>query len=425
MIVVCNYWTHPAPRWAADYLASASAAVYFTGLGFPRDGGLVRIPLPGIIRREVERRLLPPALTRTRVRSLAVTLTVASVLAQRLGKERLHVRLVRQVNLQAQRRTIRYLRRNRKHITGVLATASMSDRVVAYCAQNEIPTMLYLPLPHYDYAQSQLASLGTQRAGVPAYTNEHELNREMDLANGFLGGSSMVRESTIPWSPKPTIIHPPGIDGIEGIAPRLETVQIDAAARAVRPLRIVYVGRAAPQKGLRYLFEAISSLESERPVHLTIYSADAKLIRAEVARRSLQDRIWVKEALPRPLLLEALGSFDLFVLPSLYEGFALVLAEALACGLPIVATSMTGASDIDLDQRAGIVVPPGDRYALAAAITTLVEDDDLRAAYAAQARLVAATLTWKQYAHDVGPELVAFFDANDAKHSKNGAAVTA
>jgi glycosyltransferase involved in cell wall biosynthesis len=68
--------------------------------------------------------------------------------------------------------------------------------------------------------------------------------------------------------------------------------------------------------------------------------------------------------------------FDIFVLPSLWEGLPFVLMEAAGLGKPIVATAVDGVPEILEDSRTGVLVPPGDPEALAAAVIRLLRDKD-------------------------------------------------
>jgi glycosyltransferase involved in cell wall biosynthesis len=80
-----------------------------------------------------------------------------------------------------------------------------------------------------------------------------------------------------------------------------------------------------------------------------------------------------------------LASLDVFVSASRTEAFGMAMAEALACGVPVVATATEGAREIVEDGRTGLIVPIGDAEAVAGAVASLLEDERLRLAFGARA----------------------------------------
>lgn len=176
----------------------------------------------------------------------------------------------------------------------------------------------------------------------------------------------------------------------------------DAAPRArgskgsKGPLHIVSVGSVVPRKAYDVLVRALARIQ-DLDWRLTIAGArhlsdeaNAQLERA-IAETGLGERIRLLGALPHRDLDALYDEADLFVLASRYEGFGMVLTEALARGLPIVCTTGGAAAETAPD-AAALKVPPGDEAALAGAIARVVRDEDLRrrmgeAAWAAAAGL--------------------------------------
>ena len=119
-----------------------------------------------------------------------------------------------------------------------------------------------------------------------------------------------------------------------------------------RPLQVLFVGLLAQHKGIGYLLDAIDRLGSQ--VELTLvgrrFHANPRV--DEACRRWR----WF-ETLPHSEVLDLMMEADVLVLPSLSEGFGLVVTEALACGLPVIVTPNVGASDLVRDGREGFVVP--------------------------------------------------------------------
>ncbi|MEP7120441.1 MAG: glycosyltransferase family 4 protein [Byssovorax sp.] len=165
-------------------------------------------------------------------------------------------------------------------------------------------------------------------------------------------------------------------------------------------VRLLFLGSITPRKGVLALVRAMESLPSHATLTL-IGPADRDLayaaaVRAAVARSPARARIRVTGALPDADVAAALASHDLFVLPSLHEGFGIAVAEALAHGLGVISTTAGAIPEVVRDGREAILVPPGDERALAAALVRVVRDPALREAMASAAIARAAELPrWK------------------------------
>ena len=152
------------------------------------------------------------------------------------------------------------------------------------------------------------------------------------------------------------------------------------------PLRrptIGVVARLAPQKGHRVLFDALPAVRAAVPgVYARIVGHEelstAAELHAYAAGRGVDDIVGFEGFRPA---VEVMADMDLFVLPSLWEGFGLVLLEAMAAGRPIVASAVGPIPEIVVDGVTGLLVPPGDPAALAEAIVKLLRDSELAAAF--------------------------------------------
>ena len=139
---------------------------------------------------------------------------------------------------------------------------------------------------------------------------------------------------------------------------------------------IVSVGTLFEVKGHRYLLAALARLRDRHPgAHVAIAGrGDSGPLRALASALGVADRVHLLG--PRADIPEVLASADLFALPSLSEGLPLALLEAMFAARPIVASAV-GEVPATLDQgRAGLLVPPGDPDALAAALGRLLDDPD-------------------------------------------------
>ena len=168
------------------------------------------------------------------------------------------------------------------------------------------------------------------------------------------------------------------------------------------PVALLTVGSLVPRKGYDVLIEALATL-IDLPWHLTIVGdarnpATASQVRMLIDQYKLRSRTSLLGAVSAPRLAELYPLSDLFVLPSRYEGFGMAYAEAIAHGLPVIGTT-AGAIPETVPETAGMLVPPGDAAALAAALRRLIESPSERAQFAEGARLAAQHLpTWAESA---------------------------
>jgi len=166
-----------------------------------------------------------------------------------------------------------------------------------------------------------------------------------------------------------------------------------------RPGELLYNGNSDDRnKGARYLLEACAMLR-DRGVgfHLTFVDRpNAELAPRMVRDLSLEDRVTFTGRLPLDDLVGAHNEAEVFVSPSLYEGFGLPAAEAMACGTPVVATTAGAFPEVIAPGETGILVPPADALALADAIQALLDDPQRRASMgAAGARRIEDHFSWR------------------------------
>ncbi len=181
-------------------------------------------------------------------------------------------------------------------------------------------------------------------------------------------------------------------------------------------VRLLFLGSLTPRKGVLALVHAMSAVPARATLTL-VGPADrdavyAARVRAAIARSPARDRIRVTGTLPDVEVAAALASHDLFVLPSLHEGFGIAIAEALAHGLGVISTTAGAIPEVVRDGREAILVPPGDERALTAALVRAVADPGLRAAMAAAAITRARALPrWKETQRDFADALRAAAEA--------------
>jgi glycosyltransferase involved in cell wall biosynthesis len=172
----------------------------------------------------------------------------------------------------------------------------------------------------------------------------------------------------------------------------------DGGSHQPSDVALLCVATLTPRKGYELLVRALAAIP-HRNWRLTCAGSldrDAPTVarvRELIRDSGLEDRVSLAGDMDAAALAVEYDRADLFVLPTLYEGYGMAVAEALARGLPVVSTA-TGAIE-DLVRDGGIVVPPGDLAAFTAALSGVIGDARLRARLAEGARRVRERLpTW-------------------------------
>jgi alpha-maltose-1-phosphate synthase len=148
--------------------------------------------------------------------------------------------------------------------------------------------------------------------------------------------------------------------------------------------RLLFVGRLSLQKGLPYVLEAAGQLSREiEGFQLWLVGGMDKDVRRFVEQSA---SVVVRGHMSRTELLQVYGGASSFVMPSLQEGMATVLLEAMAAGLPVVATAESGASDLIENGREGFIVAPRSPEAIIDSVMKLYLEPELRSAMGAAGR---------------------------------------
>ncbi len=163
---------------------------------------------------------------------------------------------------------------------------------------------------------------------------------------------------------------------------------------------ILYVGRLDQRKGLKYLFHAMSSVAKSTTRRIRLIIVGDNTPRRHLLPR-LPKRIELHFAgvVPKDLLPRYFATGHVFCSPATdHESFGIVLLEAMASGTPIIATSIPGYLTILEDRRNSLTVPPKDSKSLAAALSELINDEELRMALSENGRTFAESYHWTSIA---------------------------
>src|SRR3989344_4075705 len=187
---------------------------------------------------------------------------------------------------------------------------------------------------------------------------------------------------------------------------KLRKISYGVDLRMFRPMpksddvfRIIYVGALSMRKGIPYLLEALSSVSLPK-FELWLIGAVQPEIKPFLAKYEGKFRCFGE--IPRAELHRYYSQASVFVIASIEEGLALVQAQAMACGLPVIATTNTGAEDLFSDGVDGFIVPIRDSDAIAERIAQwLSRPDDREMMAQAALKRVAAIGGWDSYGHKV------------------------
>src|SRR3954454_2122187 len=249
--------------------------------------------------------------------------------------------------------------------------------------------------------------LGLMEDGWPLVATLHHpitVDRDLDLAHartvrrklslrrwyGFLGmqmrvAAQVPRIVTVSESSRRDIVAQMGVP-----AEALHVVPVGVDHLHFRPLpgiervpgRIMTTTSSdMPLKALVPLLEAVAKMRTERPCELVVIGkprAESELPRV-IERLGLKDCVTFVSGVSDQRIVELYAETEIAVVPSLYEGFSLPAIEAMACGVPLVATTGGALPEVvGNDNETGLLVPPGDPGALAVAIGRLLDDPALR-----------------------------------------------
>ena len=249
-----------------------------------------------------------------------------------------------------------------------------------------------MPIGYYPAWEQTQAKLVQRYAdwlapgGLPSsrHVRPEQKRREMELADMVLVPSVFVEKSIRAFHPHKVLTRAPyGVD--------LDFWRPPTRRKEARPLRFIFAGQLSLRKGIPMLLEAWNKA--------ALRDAELELVGAwnlsEDKRAALPQGVtWVPPC-SREALRARFLSADAFVFPSFFEGFALALLEAMACGLPVIASEVTD-PDV-LPEGCGRLVPIGDLDALVEALRWFAGHRERLAVMSLAVRAKAESFTWQNY----------------------------
>jgi glycosyltransferase involved in cell wall biosynthesis len=181
---------------------------------------------------------------------------------------------------------------------------------------------------------------------------------------------------------------------VVGYGVNLDLFSARTAAPVAKPLSVGFVGALSQRKGARYLLAALASLP-KGAAKLIIYtraSVDRDLIRGFEGVD-----VEIRGGLSDAALAADMKQCDLIALPSIAEGFGLVILEAMACGVPVLCTTSTGGADFIQHRQNGLLIEPGSAKAIRQELDWALTHRDELFQIGQAARVEAEKHTWAAY----------------------------
>ena len=224
--------------------------------------------------------------------------------------------------------------------------------------------------------------------------------------SGAIAVSGVVADSIRPFPPAPntivrTVHHGTVLDSIQVYGQAERDERRRRLSLPTDRFLIGNVGNFTPKKDHHTLLRALSGTGPIADAHLVLIGLGPleEELRAEVDRLGLGERVTFLGS--RGDVFELLPLMDLFCLSSEFEGFPIALVEAMATGLPCVATTVGGIPEIIVDGDNGLLVPPKDPAALGRAIGRVMADDVLATSLGKRAKEDAAALDLRNAVRDL------------------------
>ena len=305
-----------------------------------------------------------------------------------------------------------------KKVASCLSNKNNIDAVYAYedgaletfrMAKNKGIKCIYdLPIAYWETSRILLEAEALRRPswkitlGGGITDSSEKLNRkteELELADIVVGPSTFVMNSLPKWAnSKFQIMSPFG-------SPIVNSDVLTSIIKSQnQPLRVLFVGSMGQRKGLGDLFEAIKIL-NRSDVELVVMGS---LLAPMEFYKSENNNFVYEPGRPHQEVLALMRSCDIFCLPSIVEGRALVMQEAMSQGLPIIITPNTGGEDLIIEGETGFLVPIASPNAIAEKINWFADNRNEIERMRLHAIKHSALYSWANYGQKIVDELNAF-----------------
>lgn len=302
----------------------------------------------------------------------------------------------------------KYVLKNKSKIDGVYAYEDLALETFSTAKQHNLKCLYDLPIGYWRAMRNLLEE---EREKNPEwamtlgafYDSEKKLQRkddELSLADKIYVASSFTK--------KTLEMYPGKLADIEVIPYGFPTVNRERIYDDIlnRKIKVLFVGGLSQRKGLSYFFDAIKGLEDK--IEATV-----------VGKGNLNECTALKEALlrvnyipslPHNEILNLMAKQDLFIFPSLFEGFGLVITEAMSQGTPVITTDRTCGPDIINNGIDGWVVEAGNSEAIRELLEQFISNPELLVKAGKKAMQTASQRPWTAYENELAESVNKFLN---------------
>lgn len=302
----------------------------------------------------------------------------------------------------------RYLIRNKEKIGGIYAYEDLALKTFSLAKNNNIKCIYDLPIGYWR-AMRNLLNIEREKNPEWAITlggfndSEKKLQRkddELRLADKIYVASSFTK--------KTLEMYPGKLSDIEVIPYGFPPVNTKREYYGIknRKIKVLFVGGLSQRKGLSYFFDAIKGLEKD--IEATVVGR-GNINECQALKYALSTVNYIP-SLPHDEILKLMSEHDLFIFPSLFEGFGLVITEAMSQGTPVITTDRTCGPDIMNNGTDGWVVEAGTSAPIRNLLLQFIANPHILVKAGQEAMKTASERPWNVYEKELAESVNRFLN---------------
>ena len=311
---------------------------------------------------------------------------------------------INNINLRHDKRVAKSLTKAKKHgVKGVLCYEDVASITFKEAQRLRLKCFYELPIGYWRYAHKILkieqekwpewadtiTGFSDSRDKLMRKDDEIRLADRIFVASSFTAKTLEAFPDTLP----PIEIIPYGFPPVIDASVQLEKFQKNKNS----PLKLLYVGSLTQRKGIANLFEAVDDLTQD--VELTIVG-NKVTTHCPALDDALTNHKWIP-TMAHDKILNLMQEQDIFVFPSLFEGFGLVITEAMSQGTPVITTDRTAGKEFIEHGVNGWLVDAGSTKSLREQLRSLVNDRTVIERVSKQALITAKSRPWEKYCIEI------------------------